>query len=291
MTSTSNFDILFYNIYLKDVIYSIPFKIPGYVNATSICTTFGKRIRKWKKHTNTKKAIIELSLKNGIPVDKLMYNYTQGNYTNVLGLHTNNPQGTYIHPDLVCEFKNWVDDSVIEQVQNICKELSNDYKSQGLPNKELVDLKKENLDMSNIIDEFKNDVLDTFLKTNEEKWESIYLLAPDSDGCSKIGHDLSIDEEPNIIHRCVVHDSDITVKMLLDSLEKFKIPDDNDTEDIIHNFNNIKAGKYYLPTNIIIEIMNDVANTTDKFHDRLRQCYKKNFTKVNHSLKTKHLIK
>ena len=95
--------------------FIIPMREDGYIFATALCKTVGKKTNDWLRLKETKEFIKELeNFDAGIPVSKIIEVYKAGNKC---------LQGTWVHPDLGIQLAQWCSSSFSLQVSKWVREL------------------------------------------------------------------------------------------------------------------------------------------------------------------------
>lgn len=108
-------DIIYKKLVLDDGReVEIPMRDDGYILATKMCQSAGKRLAKWKECHDTKR-FIQLVIKHTKLSEKELIDVYKGNTKKF-------NQGTYIHPKLAIHLAMWLSSSFCLQVSNWIEE-------------------------------------------------------------------------------------------------------------------------------------------------------------------------
>ncbi|MEJ1464988.1 MAG: KilA-N domain-containing protein [Candidatus Sedimenticola sp. (ex Thyasira tokunagai)] len=87
--------------------------VDGYINATSMCKSVGKKIGHYLENKTTKEFLAELSTDVGIPISELIQSLKGGYPQN---------QGTWVHPDIAVNLAQWLSPKFAVQVSRWVRE-------------------------------------------------------------------------------------------------------------------------------------------------------------------------
>lgn len=96
--------------------FTIPMRSDGYIHATKLCQSVGKRLAKWKENTETIQLLTYFQKITGLPMNKII-EVRRGNTKNY-------QQGTWIHPDLGVQLAQWCSPIFSIQVSRWIRELT-----------------------------------------------------------------------------------------------------------------------------------------------------------------------
>lgn len=96
--------------------FTIPMRSDGYIHATKLCQSVGKRLAKWKENTETIQLLKYFQKITGLPMNKII-EVRRGNTKNY-------EQGTWIHPDLGVQLAQWCSPIFSIQVSRWIRELT-----------------------------------------------------------------------------------------------------------------------------------------------------------------------
>ena len=85
----------------------------GFINATAMCNSIGKRMGHYLENKATKEFLAELSSDVGIPTSELIQSFKGGNPQN---------QGTWVHPDIAVNLAQWLSPKFAVQVSRWVRE-------------------------------------------------------------------------------------------------------------------------------------------------------------------------
>lgn len=88
----------------------------GFINATAMCNSVGKRIGHYFENKTTAEFLEELSSDVGIPTSELIQTFKGGNPQN---------QGTWVHPDVAINLAQWLSPKFAVQVSRWVREWMN----------------------------------------------------------------------------------------------------------------------------------------------------------------------
>lgn len=111
----NNYNIIYNNLVLEDGReVEIPMRDDGYILATKMCQSGGKRLVKWRNSPDTKKFTELVKRHTNLTEDQLIIVKRGGN--------NKNNQGTWIHSKLAIHLAMWLSSSFCLQVSNWIEE-------------------------------------------------------------------------------------------------------------------------------------------------------------------------
>lgn len=205
--------------------FTIPLREDGYIFATALCKTVGKRVNHWLslKETKELKNKLEKSV-TGFQVTKFIEVHQAGNMYN---------QGTWVHPDLGLNLAQWCSPSFSLQVSKWLRELiftgnvevENEKSEDEIDNKykeiikELEDTKERLENAENLIQKYDRKNIELSKKYNKINLNHQYYLRRKELHKLKRGNsvyllDMKINyDNENITRIKVGHSSDITSRI------------------------------------------------------------------------------